>query len=113
MTSGRINDILEDKKKLEDEPWENIQIDEIPDLQKEKTVEILTYIKRQKVMQSQKNSYDEQIKLTKEQRDVVDQLEIQNEEFSSDSEFSDGDEKSTFEEYLIYFQNSSLFIFNQ
>ena len=52
MTSGRINDILANKKQLEDEPWENVELDDIPDHQKEKTVEILSYIKRQKIIQS-------------------------------------------------------------
>ena len=45
MVNGTIEAILQGEKDLEDEPWE--EDEQIPEVQREKTLEIIAYIKKQ------------------------------------------------------------------
>ena len=52
MTMGNIEQILNGERSLEEEPWEDFAINDIPEHQREKTIEILNYIKLQKNLRS-------------------------------------------------------------
>ena len=111
MSRGNIELILTGEKELEDEEIDQEE-DEMTEAQRERTLEILTYIKRQCNLRKQRQEFQEQLKRTQEQKELLDQLNADKEMFSSESE--DGPEAKTVVETIIYhIQNSSLFLFPQ
>jgi hypothetical protein len=64
MTMGNIEQILNGEKSLDEEPWEDFAINDIPEHQRDKTIEILNYIKRQKNLRTQRLEFHDQLKKT-------------------------------------------------
>lgn len=64
MTMGNIEQILNGERSLDEEPWEDFAISDIPEHQREKTIEILNYIKRQKNLRNQRLEFHDQLKKT-------------------------------------------------
>lgn len=100
------------EKFLEDEPWEDFAIEDIAEDQREKTIEILNYIKRQKNLRTQRLEFHDQLKKTQDQRDALEKMAIEEEIVSSESDAS-AEAQTFFEKVLDHLQNSSLFIFHQ
>lgn len=112
MTMGNIEQILSGEKFLEDEPWEDFAINDIPEHQREKTIEILNYIKRQKNLRTQRIEFHVQLKKTQDQREALDKMAVEEEIVSSESDAS-AEAQTFFEKVLDHLQNSSLLIFHQ
>jgi hypothetical protein len=64
MVNGTIEAILHGEKQLEEEPWE--EDDQIPEVQREKTIEIIAYIKKQTSLRQERILLQEQLKKTPE-----------------------------------------------
>ena len=109
---GNIEQILSGEKFLEDEPWEDFAINDIPEHQREKTIEILNYIKRQKNLRTQRIEFHVQLKKTQDQREALDKMAVEEEIVSSESDAS-AEAQTFFEKVLDHLQNSSLLIFHQ
>jgi len=111
MSRGNIELILTGEKELEDQVI-NEDDEEMSDAQRERTLEILTYIKRQYNLRKQRQEFQEQLRRTQEHRDALDQLHADKDMFTSESE--EGPESKTFTEGIIHhITNSSLLIFPQ
>lgn len=66
MTRGNIEQILNGERALEDEPWDEFSMEDIPEQQREKTIEILNYIKRQENLRVQRLEFHHQLKKTQD-----------------------------------------------
>jgi hypothetical protein len=88
MTMGNIESILNGERSLDEEPWEDFAINDIPEHQREKTIEILNYITRQKNLRSQRLEFHDQLKKTQDQREALDKMAIEEEVVSSESDAS-------------------------